>query len=35
MLALVEHYNRTAQPFPWTYTGKPLSHEGNNYRSDH
>lgn len=25
MLAFVEHYNLTAQPFQWTYTGKPLT----------
>ena len=25
MLAFVEHYNHTAQPFAWTYTGKVLA----------
>ena len=25
MLAFVEHYNLTAQPFAWTYTGKVLA----------
>jgi hypothetical protein len=25
MLAFVEHYNLTAQPFNWTYTGKVLN----------
>jgi transposase len=25
MLAFVEHYNLTAQPFKWTYTGKVLT----------
>jgi transposase len=25
MLAFVEHYNLTAKPFRWTYTGKPLA----------
>ncbi len=24
MLAFVEHYNLTARPFEWTYTGKVL-----------
>ena len=24
MLAFVEHYNLTAKPFAWTYTGKVL-----------
>ena len=32
MLAFVEHYNLTAQPFNWTYTGKVLTspHEAKN-----
>jgi hypothetical protein len=25
MLAFVEHYNLTAKPFAWTYTGKVLA----------
>jgi transposase len=25
MLAFIEHYNLTAKPFAWTYTGKPLA----------
>jgi len=25
MLAFVEHYNLTARPFRWTYTGKVLA----------